>query len=67
VFPDFKYWALDAYSFEYAVLPCRTLCCGKVFCTEHLADVRILSLVLTPGFWILLIVATWTWSRRAMS
>jgi ABC-type Na+ efflux pump permease subunit len=28
----------DAYSFEYAVLPCRTLCCGKVFCTEHLAD-----------------------------
>ncbi|KAF8888486.1 hypothetical protein CPB84DRAFT_1466933 [Gymnopilus junonius] len=24
--------------FEYAVLPCRTLCCGKMFCTEHLAD-----------------------------
>lgn len=24
--------------FEYAVRPCRTLCCGKVFCTEHLAD-----------------------------
>jgi len=24
--------------FEYAVLPCRTLCCGKIFCTEHLAD-----------------------------
>ena len=28
-------------SFEYAVVPCRTLCCGKIFCTEHLADVRI--------------------------
>ncbi|KAF8891580.1 hypothetical protein CPB84DRAFT_1784021 [Gymnopilus junonius] len=27
-------------SFEYAVVPCRTLCCGKIFCTEHLADVR---------------------------
>jgi len=26
-------------SFEYAVVPCRTLCCGKIFCTEHLADV----------------------------
>ncbi|KAF8182339.1 hypothetical protein BJ912DRAFT_978641 [Pholiota molesta] len=24
--------------FEYAVVPCRTLCCGKIFCTEHLAD-----------------------------
>ncbi|PPR00546.1 hypothetical protein CVT26_009878 [Gymnopilus dilepis] len=24
--------------FEYAVRPCRTLCCGKIFCTEHLAD-----------------------------
>ncbi|CAA7270685.1 unnamed protein product [Cyclocybe aegerita] len=24
--------------FEYAVDPCRTLCCGKIFCTEHLAD-----------------------------
>ncbi|KAF8157826.1 hypothetical protein B0H34DRAFT_797275 [Crassisporium funariophilum] len=23
--------------FEYAVVPCRTLCCGKIFCTEHLA------------------------------
>jgi len=35
---------LDSYvpnSFEYAVRPCRTLCCGKIFCTEHLADVRI--------------------------
>ncbi|KAF5317831.1 hypothetical protein D9619_012633 [Psilocybe cf. subviscida] len=24
--------------FEYAVMPCRTLCCGKLFCTEHLRD-----------------------------
>ncbi|PPR00341.1 hypothetical protein CVT24_004361 [Panaeolus cyanescens] len=24
--------------FEYSVVPCRTLCCGKVFCEEHLAD-----------------------------
>ncbi|KDR83217.1 hypothetical protein GALMADRAFT_239059 [Galerina marginata CBS 339.88] len=24
--------------FEYAVVPCRTLCCGKIFCTEHIAD-----------------------------
>ena len=29
------------HSFEYAVVPCRTLCCGKIFCTEHLADVRL--------------------------
>ncbi|KAF9474287.1 hypothetical protein BDN70DRAFT_815964 [Pholiota conissans] len=29
--------------FEYAVIPCRTLCCGKIFCTEHLADVRFQS------------------------
>ena len=36
---------LDPYSFEYAVVPCRTLCCGKVFCTEHLADVRTLFLL----------------------
>jgi len=28
-------------SFEYAVVPCRTLCCGRIFCTEHLADVRL--------------------------
>lgn len=47
-FPDFNATeALDV-SFEFAVLPCRTLCCGKVFCTEHLADVRALSLVQTP-------------------
>ncbi|TFK34157.1 hypothetical protein BDQ12DRAFT_375422 [Crucibulum laeve] len=25
-------------SFEYAVSPCRTLCCGKMFCKEHIAD-----------------------------
>ncbi|KAF8996500.1 hypothetical protein BDQ17DRAFT_915403 [Cyathus striatus] len=24
--------------FEYAVEPCRTLCCGKIFCREHIAD-----------------------------
>ncbi|KAF8965892.1 hypothetical protein BDZ97DRAFT_1917903 [Flammula alnicola] len=24
--------------FEYAVVPCRTLCCGKIFCTGHLQD-----------------------------
>jgi hypothetical protein len=35
----------NVYSFEHAVIPCRTLCCGKIFCTEHLADVRTLSLV----------------------
>lgn len=29
------------HSFEYAVVPCRTLCCGKIFCTEHLGDVRL--------------------------
>lgn len=28
-------------SFEYAVVPCRTLCCGRIFCTEHLSDVRL--------------------------
>lgn len=27
-------------SFEMAVVPCRTLCCGKLFCLEHLAEVR---------------------------
>ena len=36
----FECWTSIDYSFEYAVLPCRTLCCGKIFCTEHLADVR---------------------------
>ncbi|TFK34170.1 hypothetical protein BDQ12DRAFT_375673 [Crucibulum laeve] len=24
--------------FEYAVSPCRTLCCGKMFCKEHIVD-----------------------------
>ncbi|KAF8914612.1 hypothetical protein CPB85DRAFT_1297437 [Mucidula mucida] len=24
--------------FEMAVVPCRTLCCGKLFCLEHLAE-----------------------------
>lgn len=44
---------INAYSFEYAVLPCRTLCCGKIFCTEHLADVRTLSLAHVLCFSIL--------------
>ena len=60
-------FTLDSYvpnSFEYAVRPCRTLCCGKIFCTEHLADVRIpiLSEVLrqlfihhTSGYMVLML------------
>ncbi|KAG7445523.1 uncharacterized protein BT62DRAFT_932618, partial [Guyanagaster necrorhizus] len=27
--------------FESAVAPCRTLCCSKLFCLEHIADVRV--------------------------
>ena len=45
LYSDSNILNLDAYSFEYAVVPCRTLCCGKIFCTEHLADVRNLSLL----------------------
>ncbi len=34
------------FSFESAVLPCRTLCCSKLFCLEHIADVRRLPVVI---------------------
>jgi len=27
-------------SFELSVLPCRTSCCGSIFCSEHISDVR---------------------------
>ena len=36
------------FSFEYAVAPCRTLCCGKIFCTEHLAAVCLFHLFCSP-------------------
>lgn len=35
-------WRLSFSSFEMAIVPCRTLCCGKLFCLEHLADVSLL-------------------------
>lgn len=31
---------IKLFSFEYAVQPSRMLCCGKIFCREHIKDVR---------------------------
>lgn len=54
-------------SFEMAVVPCRTLCCGKLFCLEHLAEVRGPS----PGAYsfrliVTLLVVAWFCFRRPM-
>lgn len=31
--------SIEICSFENAVKPCRTLCCGGLFCMEHISDV----------------------------